>query len=1767
MTNEDIKLVHNQLSSFEIPECIIASYINDGLKSLFPWQLQCLNLSGVCNGSKNLVYSAPTGAGKTLVTEILLIKKLISNKGKKAMFIQPFVSVAREKMFALKSLCEGTGLNVDGYMSGHRPPGGVSKVDIVVCTIEKANNIINRLIEGNGIKDFCFVSVDEIHMVGDPNRGYLLELLLSKLKFFSTKSKSSCLQIVGMSATVPNLPILAEWLDAEVFQTSFRPVPLTRLVMSDGKAYNIKSNVCTFDFPKFDFENDDEFITSLSYKTICEGNCVLIFCPTKMWCEKLSLAIAKNLFLYHKNREFPTILKDKSEKLYQIFLQLQRSPSGLDDVLKLTIPYGVAYHHAGLTVEERDIIESGFRNSTIHILIATSTLSSGVNLPARRVIIRTPNFHGKPLDLRMYHQMSGRAGRKGKDTVGESLLICKPSEKSAGLELISADIPPVNSCLFDDEFSQDYITSSFKRLMMEVIGNGLVSTTYDVLNYMKSTFYYFQQNENTSKNKLNEKVVRNCLNWLVDKEFIYIQKNEESGSEKVTPTQLGRAALLSSLPTGEALLVLADLQNASKAFALDSELHLVYQVTPIFIVNQLSSIDWFNFVQIYQILSPAHKNASRLIGVKESFLTKMAATGGELSKRNIDKQQKMLNVHIRFYAALILNDLINELQLSEICSKYQCSKGTIQNIQQQSATFSGMITKFCQELGWWSISVLLKNFQTRLIFGIQHELMDLSRIYLLDNVRARALYKCDLKTCADVAFVGVEELESILLNSTQFQSKSDQNNQVQLEQQKIKIVGLSKVLNINEAAVEIIEEAKRICLNSGDLLEKDIDGDDKESSVSTNSNYSSTKSIKFTSIDSSNVNSSVKVANAFSYTKSNNVTQEISSDLSSYSFSSPAAKNLRLSLSACKEKNTSTKVHSLNKVIEIKSTSYSNLKVKSFEDSVKAQDCSNNINKSDKKNSKVNIEEPITVLHPKNVDSSLTTTQIADIFSNSIIGSQQQGDNKNNISMSNSQIANLFSSSGTSFSFVENSPILQPQKESTPVVRLKTSKNILKSSLNSSSNTLSNKNKVLQNNNSLDLFDETISSAARSHELFTRSIADESLLLLKSLSLNEDTENSIHDKSFDTSPLKSSCFNANYKNNVFDLTESCSLFDSFSSEVKKREDIAFSVFRNKEVEIICCLLNPDKLYYIKVDNINNQESKLYFDKLCEILMSLPTNFCIIGCRLHSQLKYIFQEKSFIDSLKCKLFDLNIASWMNNHDSILNHEKILFEKYSNKQIKSHGERHPHDKYVDKAACILASYMEIYLSNKKELQEKKLEVLFNKVEMPHYVFFCTIELNGMFVDMVKLKKTKMLLLGCMKEIQKEAWIIAGRKFNLSSPSEISKILFEELKLSPKNRDKEITETVSINQKLSRLRRKTRQRCKSTKKETLEQLCLSSAHQLPRLIMDWRAVNHALNQNIIPLESYLTSSSTTFSELLFHPRGFYTTSTGRMLMGEPNVQNTPREFSLQNSITKAMSFNLRSFFVVEKAQQLRVFVSADYAQLELRIMAHYSNDPNLLKVFNEPGEADIFCQLAKKMKLNEGEEVSECERQRAKKVCYGILYGMGSLTLAKQLDVTRNEAERFVHEFNQQFPKLKPKLQRIVDKCRQRGYVSTVCGRRRYLDNINSDKSRKRSQAERQAVNTTVQGSAADVIKVASCKIHKKLLSAGYDILRGRNNGGKFCYYVNHMHDELMFETSKENLNEVVGIVRHCMTSSVRLDVSLKVKFKTGSCWGSLKTLDVC
>jgi len=185
--------------------------------------------------------------------------------------------------------------------------------------------------------------------------------------------------------------------------------------------------------PSLTVPNDVDDVAYLCLETLLQGHSVLIFCPTKNWCEKMAQTISSIFFNLGSSAasHYGAQLRQQlnGDSLSAVLEALKSTPAGMDPVLGQTVRFGVAFHHAGLTCEEREIIETAFRRSVVRVLVATSTLSSGVNLPARRVIIRTPIFHGAIIDPLVYRQMIGRAGRYGVDTDGESFLICKPSEK------------------------------------------------------------------------------------------------------------------------------------------------------------------------------------------------------------------------------------------------------------------------------------------------------------------------------------------------------------------------------------------------------------------------------------------------------------------------------------------------------------------------------------------------------------------------------------------------------------------------------------------------------------------------------------------------------------------------------------------------------------------------------------------------------------------------------------------------------------------------------------------------------------------------------------------------------------------------------------------------------------------------------------------------------------------------------------------------------------------------------------------------------------------------------------------------------------------------------------------------------------------------------------------------------------------------------------------------------------------------------------------
>ncbi|KAM3622631.1 uncharacterized protein V6R79_001372 [Siganus canaliculatus] len=802
------------LSSWGLPKPVLERYQKHGVTHMFEWQAQCLSVGRVLQGG-NLVYSAPTSAGKTLVSELLMLKRVLETK-RKALFILPFVSVAKEKMHYLQSVFEEAGVRVEGYMGSTSAAGGFTSLDVAVCTIEKANSLINRLIEEDSMGLLGMVVVDELHMVGDSGRGYLLELLLTKIRYIAQKqnttgSLSEGVQIIGMSATLPNLSLLASWLGAELYQTDYRPVPLQEHLKVGCNIYDKSLSVVRQFTPALHIKGDDDHIVSLCYETVSEGHSVLMFCPSKNWCEKLADSIAREFYnLKHADRVAeaePRPVSLDQEGLVDVLAQLRRTPAGLDPILQRTVPWGVAFHHAGLTFDERDVLEGAFRQGMVRVLAATSTLSSGVNLPARRVIIRTPTFNGHLLDPLTYKQMAGRAGRKGVDTTGESVLVCKEAERQKGISLLKGALQPISSCLVRRE--GEGVTTSMLRAILEIIVGGVASAPQDVTLYASCSLLAASmncENKNDSKEEANKGAIEACVDWLMDNEFISIQR--EGQEERYCPTQLGAATLSSSLSPPEALGIFADLQRAMKGFVLENDLHILYLITPLY--AEWTTIDWYQFFCLWEQLSSSMKRVAELVGVQEGFLAR-SVTGKLVAKT--EKQCRQMAIHKRFFTTLVLQDLVNEVPLGTVASKYNCSRGQLQSLQQSASTYAGMVMVFCKRLGWHNMELLLSQYQTRLSFGVQRELVDLVRVSLLNATRARTLYAQGLCTVAELARASVADVEKALRNAVPFKSSKravDESEGEAAERRNLRCVWVSggRALTEQEAAIEIVSEAR-----------------------------------------------------------------------------------------------------------------------------------------------------------------------------------------------------------------------------------------------------------------------------------------------------------------------------------------------------------------------------------------------------------------------------------------------------------------------------------------------------------------------------------------------------------------------------------------------------------------------------------------------------------------------------------------------------------------------------------------------------------------------------------------------------------------------------------------------------------------------------------------------------------------------------------------------------------------------------------------------
>uniref|UniRef100_A0A8C4YVC9 Helicase, POLQ like n=1 Tax=Gadus morhua TaxID=8049 RepID=A0A8C4YVC9_GADMO len=443
-----------------------------GINDLYDWQKTCLNLDCV-RERRNLIYSLPTSGGKTLVAEVLILKELLCRK-KDCLFILPYISLVQEKVRGLA----GFGLELDFMVEeyagskGRFPPvKRRNKNSLYIATIEKGHSLVNSLIENDRLDNLGMVVVDELHMLGDGSRGAIIEMTLAKVLYMSKTT-----QIIGMSATLGNIKDIQKFLRAENYTNDFRPVQLSEYVKLSNTIYEVApkeedcfkfSRLLNFKYSSSMQQRDPDHIIALVTEVIPAYSC-LVFCPTQKNCENVAGMICKYL-----KEEF-LVLKEKEKGV--LLRELKASGSGMVcPVLRKVIPYGLAYHHGGLTGAERRLVEDAYSSGVLCLLACTSTLAAGINLPARRVILRSPYVAADFLKRSQYKQMVGRAGRAGIDTVGESILILQDKDT---VLLVSAPMETCYSNLTHNE------------------GKGVLSLILSIIGLKASTFVYFSHFHN-----------------------------------------------------------------------------------------------------------------------------------------------------------------------------------------------------------------------------------------------------------------------------------------------------------------------------------------------------------------------------------------------------------------------------------------------------------------------------------------------------------------------------------------------------------------------------------------------------------------------------------------------------------------------------------------------------------------------------------------------------------------------------------------------------------------------------------------------------------------------------------------------------------------------------------------------------------------------------------------------------------------------------------------------------------------------------------------------------------------------------------------------------------------------------------------------------------------------------------------------------------------------------------------------------------------------
>ena len=687
----------------------LLDYLN--IKELYPPQKEAME---VIERNESLLMSVPTAAGKTVVAYNALMKAV--KEGKKGIFLVPLRALAWEKVTELRDICKNilNGAKIGVSVGDFDKVRGLSKYDIIVATSERADSLIRH--NPSWLTEVgCLVS-DEIHLINDSNRGPTLEVTLSKFREINPE-----IQIIGLSATVSNSKEVAKWLEATLVESDFRPVPLKKGICIANEIEWDGS-----EFKRIDIDGT-EGIALDNLPDQC-----LVFVNTRRSAE----AQAKRLGMLIGKR----LTSEETEALKTYTNELK---SGADEVtsvdsnLTKLIERGVAYHHAGLTNRQRQLIEKGFREKRIKALCATPTLAAGVNLPAKRVIIRDltrwdSSFQSnQPLPVLEIQQMLGRAGRPGFDVDGEGVLIAKNKDHKAQIieTYFEGETEPVLSRLGSEP--------ALRTHLLSLIASGTISTTEEMHSFLKKTLFGAQGELWRTQHRINK-----VLDFLDKEDLIEIEGKVE----------------------GEFIPANAPLQEKLKATAFGKKVSQLYidPLSGVIIRRALESEVPANPLGLLHTIARTPDIYSLYVrkNEMETYLTHLMQMEADLML-----PPPVEHTELEFYlwdlkTALLLMDWVEETPEEHLMKRYSTTPGDIRAKVETAGWILYSMSELSELLSP-NTTKMVAELEIRIANGVRKELLPLLEIDSIGRVRARSLFNAGFTSQSSIREAKPSELSEI----------------------------------------------------------------------------------------------------------------------------------------------------------------------------------------------------------------------------------------------------------------------------------------------------------------------------------------------------------------------------------------------------------------------------------------------------------------------------------------------------------------------------------------------------------------------------------------------------------------------------------------------------------------------------------------------------------------------------------------------------------------------------------------------------------------------------------------------------------------------------------------------------------------------------------------------------------------------------------------------------------------------------------------------